>query len=146
MPGSYKPKKGHCLLIPSGTSFHPGRQHLFVFLTNACPANSHLAVSFSTVRQGIAHDSTCIIEVGEHSWVESQSYIFYAKPQQLFRPNIVKCIDGRIYTPKDDCSASLLERICKGLMESAFTPRWAKEYFRINGDCGFRRSRPCIPI
>jgi hypothetical protein len=130
MPDSYKPTKGHCLLIPSGTDRH----HLFVLITNACPANSYLAVSFSSIRPGIAHDSTCVVEAGAHSFLEVESYVLYARPKQLFRPGLSTCVSSRLYTQKDDCDADLLERVRAGLTGSAFTPRWAKEYFRINGE------------
>jgi hypothetical protein len=120
------------LLVPSGTLSDPSRHHLFVLVTNACNANFHLAISISSIKSGISHDPTCIIEKDEHPFVDLRSYVVYARPQQLLRPNIVRCADGRIYTPKEDCNAAVLQRICDGVMESSFTPRWAKSYFATN--------------
>jgi hypothetical protein len=133
MPSSPRTLKGNCFLIPSGTLFHPGRHHLFVLLTNVCPANTHIAVSLSSIKPGVSHDSTCIVDPGEHPFIEVSSFVLYAKPQQLFRSGIAKSIGSRIYTAKEDCESVLLERIRAGLMSSPFTPRWAKDYFRMNG-------------
>jgi hypothetical protein len=125
----YRPLKGHCFLIPSGTSFHPGRQHLFVLVTNACPAHSFLAVSLSSIKRGISHDPTCTVEAGEHPFLQVDSYVVYAKPQQLFRPGLTKCITGRIYTQKENCEAEVLERIRDGVMESPIYSAVGKAIF-----------------
>jgi hypothetical protein len=77
------------LLVPSGTLSDPSRHHLFVLVTNACNANFHLAISISSIKSGISHDPTCIIEKDEHPFVDLRSYVVYARPQQLLRPNIV---------------------------------------------------------
>lgn len=134
MPGNFVPIKGSTLLIPSGTAVNPAGQHLFIVLTNRCVQEQHLLVSISTVRANRPHDATCLIENGEHDFVQAQSYVLYAMPRQLPHIGIVKCVAGSLYFPKTDCSANLLQKICDGVSVSPMTPRWAKEYFRINCD------------
>lgn len=128
----YAPIKGSTLLIPSGTSSDPGKQHLFVVITNPCLAGQQLLVSISTVKAGQAHDPTCLVQAGSHPFIQADSYVFYAKPRQLPRQGIIKCVAGTLFTPKDECEAQLLARIREGLAISPFTPRWAKEYYRVN--------------
>lgn len=87
----------------------------------------------STIKPQRAYDTTCVIKAGEHPFAEADSFIFYAKPQQLGSEGIEKCVVGGTYIPKDDCDPEVLKRICEGISASPFTSRWAKEYFRING-------------
>ena len=134
MLGDYTPTKGSTLLIPSGTSSNPDGKHLFFILTNPCAGNQHLLVSATSVKPARAHDPTCLLAAGAHPFIEHQSYIFYAGVKQLPHSGIIKCVSGTIYTPKEPCDPQLLERIRAGVTVSAMTPRWAKEYFRINGN------------
>lgn len=134
MPGNYTPNKGCTLLIPSGTAARPDTKHLFFALTNPCVGNQHLLVSASSIRDGRVHDATCELAVGDHPFIEAKSYIFYAKPIQLPHQGIIKCVSSAIYVAKEDCNPEVFARIRAGLTESPMTPRWAKEYFRINKD------------
>ncbi len=130
----YLPRKGCTLLIPSGTAFNPDGQHLFVVLTNPCGAGQHLLVSISSVKPNRSYDPTCVLQAGEHPFLDRQSYVFYAKIQQRPGAGIISCVKSGLFIPKEDCDASVLKKICDGVTDSPMTPRWAKEYFRRNGD------------
>jgi hypothetical protein len=134
MPNEYKPAKGSALLIPSGTPANPSGKHLFVVLTNPCEGNQHLLVSISSIKPDRYCDPTCSLEVAEHEFIEQQSFVFYQRPKQLPHVGIVKCTKSGLYSPKKDCTAELLEKIRAGIIASPMTPRWAKEYFRINAN------------
>lgn len=133
-PDSYLPSKGCALLIPSGTLSNPDLKHLFAVVTNKCNGAQHLLVSISSVKPNRAFDSTCILEVGGHPFIDTQSFVFYAKPQQLGHAGIIRCVNGGLYIEKEDFHPSILKKICDGIAVSAMTPRWAKEYFRVNKD------------
>ncbi|MFX4354904.1 hypothetical protein ABTA30_18535, partial [Acinetobacter baumannii] len=72
---------GDTLLVPSG----PSGNHLFVVLFDPqVPIDTsfgkklHLAqVNFTSVRPGMIHDTSCIIESGEHEFISHQSYVNY---------------------------------------------------------------------
>jgi hypothetical protein len=132
MPDEYKPSKGCSLLIPSGTTSNPNNKHLFVVLTNPCEGGFHLLASVSSVKPNRSHDSTCLLEAEEHPFIQHQSYVLYAKAQQLGHAGIVKCVKTGLYVPKEPFGRTLLDRISAGLAASPMTPRWAKEYFRVN--------------
>jgi hypothetical protein len=68
--------------------------HLFFVVTNKCPDNRHLLLSVSSVKIGHFHDSTCVIGIGEHAFVTTESLIFYSKPQLLHHDNLAKCVAG----------------------------------------------------
>ena len=132
MPDNYLPAKGSALLIPSGTVSNPDGKHLFVVLTNPCAAGQHLLVSVSSVKPGRAHDSTCLLEAAEHPFIEQQSYVFYARPRQIGHAGIIKCVGAGLYVAKEACEQAVLQKVCAGLSASPMTPRWAKEYYRVN--------------
>jgi hypothetical protein len=124
--------KGSALLIPSGTPANPGGKHLFIVLTNPCTGNQHLLVSVTSVKPDRYCDPTCTLEAAEHEFLQQQSFVFYQRPRQLSNAGIIKCAKSGLYTPKEDCTAELLEKVRVGLTNSPMTPRWAKEYFRVN--------------
>ena len=130
----YQPSKGCTLLIPSGPPLIPDGMHLFVVLTDQCDGKQHLLTSISSVKEGRWHDPTCVLEEGAHPWLEHQSYVFYQRPQQLTHAGIIKCVKSGLYIPKENLDEAVLKKICAGVNDSAMTPRWAKEYFRQNGD------------
>jgi hypothetical protein len=108
--------------------------HLFVVLTNQCDSKQHLLASISSVKEGRWHDPTCVLEEDAHPWLGHQSYVLYQRPQQLTHAGIIKCVKSGLYIPKENCNEAVLKKICAGVNDSAMTPRWAKEYFRQNGD------------
>ena len=132
MPSDYDPSKGCTLLIPSGTASDPDAKHLFVVVTNRCDGGFHLLISVSSVKPNRIYDPTCLLEAGEHPFLDRQSYVFYAMPRQLGHAGMIKCVSTGLYVPKDSCTQAVLEKIRNGITASAMTPRWAKEYFRIN--------------
>jgi hypothetical protein len=130
----YLPSKGCTLLIPSGTIFNPDGRHLFVVLTNPCEGGLHVLASISSVKPNRSYDSTCVLQAGEHPFLDRQSFVFYAKIQQVPHAGIIRCVKSGLYIPKENCDATVLKRIGEGVTESPMAPRWAKEYFRRNGD------------
>jgi hypothetical protein len=130
----YLPRKGCRLLIPSGTAFNPDGQHLFVVLTNPCEGGLHLLASISSVKPNRSYDSTCVLQAGEHPFLDRQSYVFYAKVRQILHAGIIRCAKSGLYIPKENCAPAVLKKIGQGVTESPMTPRWAKEYFRRHGD------------
>jgi hypothetical protein len=132
MPGDYDPSRCCALLIPSGTISSPDKLHLYFLVTSRCPANCHLAISVSTIKEGISFDPTRVFEPGEHPFIRFRSYGFYARPEQLRAERIIAMVKGWIYKRHDDCSQEFYVKLSSGLLESPFTPRWAKNYFLDN--------------
>lgn len=132
MPAEWKPAKKKCLLIPSGTANDPDRHHLFVILTDRCVDGFHLAVSVSSIKDGIKHDDTCLLDSGCHEFITKHSFVMYGRIQKLRSESIEKCVGGWVYKPKQDLSDDQFVRIAEGVATSPFTPRWAKTYFKDN--------------
>lgn len=94
----WQPSAGATLLIPSG----PAGSHLFVVLCDPVVFPGYgsracvVLVNLSSVRPGIHHDPTCVLQPGCHPFVETESYVRYR--------------DARIYG-----IVELIERVGQGL-------------------------------
>lgn len=126
----YISARGHTLLIPSGTANNPDQSHLFVVITDRCPANRHLLVNLTTIRAGIHHDPACIVEAGEHPFATERSYIAYRLARTDHAGHLMRCVDGWTFRQKENVSPELLQRICEGVLRSEFIKRADRTYFR----------------
>jgi hypothetical protein len=111
------------LLIPSGPD-----NHLHVIVTEECD-NCHLLVGFSSIKQDIFCDHTCIVKGGEHKSLPHDSYAIYKYIVQKPNSTIIHCVNKGLFIPKNDMDESLFHRVCTGLKKSPFAPKWAKDYY-----------------
>lgn len=125
----YVAHKQATLLIPSGPS---DGMHLYVIMTDACRDNQHLLISISTIRKNKYFDDTCTINIGEHSFITDDSYVYYKEPLLRKSESISKCIDGCYFIEKEDINAPVFQLICNGIARSKFTPKWAEDYYNAN--------------
>lgn len=102
--------------------------HLFMLVTNQHPSGFFLGLSISTIKPGRAHDSTCLIGVGEHRFVTGPSFLDYSKPLQLSTANLTKLVGSGYYPRHDDISAQLLARVCAGIMVSPRVAGWVRQF------------------
>jgi hypothetical protein len=123
---TYVARRGDAFLIDTSND-----KHLFVVVTDADKNGMHLLLSVSTIRpEARTIDRTCVIPAGAHEFIKKPSFVYYRKPEQRSAAHIAKCVDGRSFVPKEAVAPALLERICAGILISAQTPRWAKDFFR----------------
>lgn len=84
-----------------------------------------LMASLSTVRPGIPHDPTCVLQPGSHPFVVQDSYVVYG----AMRIDRVVDLDTRVaqgfFVPHDPMPAALLQRIQAGRLAS---PRTKQEF------------------
>ena len=129
---TFRPQKKATLLMPSGPPDDPERRHLWIILTDPCQDEANLIVNVTTFRDGRFHDPTCVMEVGEHKRVTVRSWIEYRRARAIHSAALVKGEAAWLYHPAEPATDALFERICKGLLDSDFTPIRIKHYF--NGD------------
>ncbi|MEL5876056.1 hypothetical protein [Cereibacter sphaeroides] len=101
-------------------------------MTNACVHAQHLLLSISSIKEGIWHDSTCVLDPGCHEFVKRPSFVLYAKAERVRAQGLIKCVEGWIYTPRARLDDEVFARVCAGVDASPHTPRWAKAYFAEN--------------
>ncbi len=120
---------GQTLLVPSG----PGL-HLFflilgpVVLADYGSAPQLAMVSATTLREGVPHDPACVLEAGEHPFIQHRSYLAYRYMRLDSSAHVEKMVSGAVWKPHDPCAGDILQRIVSGVCQSRLTPR---EYKRI---------------
>ena len=119
---SFRTQKKGTLIIPSG-----GKDHLFVILTAKCDEGQHLLVNFSSIYEGAFHDDSCVVNEGEHPFINRSSYIVYRQARIDKATHLIKC-----FKPREPVSDELFKRICAGLLLSRHTPKRIKQYFMEN--------------
>lgn len=118
-------KEGSSLLVPSG----PSGLHLFVIalgplvLDDYGSAPQVLMVSATTLREGLPHDDACILEAGDHPFIQHRSYIAYRYARLDSASHVEKMVASQIWHPKEPCSTELLDRIITGFLRSRLVPR-----------------------
>lgn len=127
---TYLPMKGGTLLVPSGSPSKPDGKHLFVILNAACSAGRHAMVSLSTIRDDQHHDASCILEIGEHEFVKSRSFIRYnlARIEATFAlQNAVYASDYLVRAPM---IPSVVDRMIAGALTSDFASGVLVKYLK----------------
>ncbi len=122
---AYVPYKKGTVLIPTG-----GTKHLFVILTDKCPAGEHLLVNVSSIKPNMKHDTTCIVNAGEHRFITKDSYVEYRRAEIIAAARLSKLVDTFVYTAHDDVTDDLLLAIRDGVEDSPFTARRILNYFK----------------
>ena len=120
------------LLIPSGSG--DDGKHLYVVLTNPCDAGQCLLVSWSRIKENRFFDPACRLEPGEHEFITQPTFVEYRLSRILSCDHIIKCVAGWYFTPKDDVSDEVCDRMRAGLEASEFTSRRVLVYFNANRD------------
>ena len=124
---SYIPSKGKCFLIPSGPQ--EDGKHLFVIITNKCPADCHLLLSISSVEPGEYYDPACLLRPGDHPFVKHLSFVMYSKAVIISHDDITKQVHDFAFLIKDDASDELVEKIRAGIPVSKRSTKKIKAYF-----------------
>lgn len=121
---TYQSKRCDTLLIPTG----PTGDHLFAIATDVCANGSHLLLNVSTIYDGVFHDPTCEIEIGEHPFVVRRSYVAYQYAQIQSSARLAQMVAGWVYKIHKPASQELTDKMLAGVTDSPFTPRYVKKY------------------
>lgn len=116
---------GATLLMPSGAD----GDHLYVVLNEPKPFSTYgsqpcvVLVNVSTVRQGVRHDPTCLLDAGCHPFVKQDSYVVYrsARIEQVSR--VQRLVQQGLFKPHTPFEEGLLAVVKVGLRSSPFTTR-----------------------
>ncbi len=123
----FVPYRRATLLIPSGPAHDPDRKHLFIVLTDPAEVLEYtekhsLLVGVGTVQPGLPHDPTCLLHAGDHEFIRHRSYVHYARALIEPSQSILNGVKKGLLVPKDMLVEDIFARVCKGLVESRFTP------------------------
>ena len=121
---SFLPLKcGDTFLIPKTAR---DTEHLWIIVTEIDANNGNAVCVNVTTRQSYS-DTTLVLQVGDHSFITHESVINYSDAREMPIPLVEQALQTRtsrfVCEPRDPCSASLLNRIQKGLITSKQTPK-----------------------
>ncbi len=123
---------GKTLLVPSGPQDH---SHLFVMVLGPIQIPSygsqpHVAmVSATTIRPNIPYDNACVLNPGDHPFIQHPSYIAYRWMRFDPSTHVDRMVQTNSWKPHQDCSQALTQKIIDGVCLSKQTPREFKMLF-----------------
>ena len=68
-------------------------------------------VSATTLRDGVPHDSACVLKAGDHAFVQHRSFLAYRYMRLDVSQQVEKMVSSAVWKPHDPCSSDLLKRI-----------------------------------
>lgn len=93
------------------------KRHLRIIISDSNEQNEFLTVPMDTLRNGF-QDKSCVIEVGEHSFIKAKSFINYAYAEVLNFTQVFNGLNQGVLVRKEDVSEDLLRRIQEGAKKS----------------------------
>ena len=122
---------GQTLLVPSG----PGLHLFFLILGPVVLADYGFSpqlvmVSVTSLRHGVPYDSACVLEAGDHSFVQHRSYLAYRYIRLDDSHHVERMVHSGVWKPHDPCPSDLLKRVVAGVCQSRLTPREFKRIFQ----------------
>ena len=120
------------VLIPSGPVGDEDRKHLFIILTDPNAEKLILRVNITKIYAGVFHDPACVLHPGDHEFITSPSYLFYASAKIQSADEIVRGVKDGVLIPKPSLDTGVFALVCKGLRESRFTPPAVKAFYEAN--------------
>jgi hypothetical protein len=130
---AFQPIRKATLLMPSGPASDPERLHLWIVLTDPCPMEANLIVSVSSIKEGIYHDPSCVIEAGEHRRIKIPSYVEYRRARTIHSAALVAGERAWLYHADEPITDDLFKRICDGLEQTEHIAPRLRRYFLGNG-------------
>ncbi|WP_372993072.1 hypothetical protein [Sulfitobacter sp.] len=119
---------GTAFLVPSGPAEY---LHLNIVGTAQIePPDMRLLIPISSIKDGVFHDQTCVLDVGEHPFITKPSFVFYRHIQQRSATKISMCLENGDFIAKDSASEALIAKIIAGIPASNFTAPWVLNFFQ----------------
>lgn len=112
----YSPYKGACLSIPFNNV-----PHLFVVMNGPCKDGNCLLVMVSTIKPDQRYDDTCVLNAGDHAYINRPSYLVYRSAETMRAAHITKMVGLKYYEERDDMESKVFQRIVEGLFASEDT-------------------------
>ena len=120
---SFEPCEAATLLMPSGPSLH-----LFVIVTRPCPDFYITLVNIDTVYPNKFYDSTCVLGVGDHPFINRPSWVNYRNAKRQYVPALKHGVAARKFIPRPQMHSSAFERVCDGFLASPHVRPSVKSY------------------
>lgn len=125
---SYVPYRKAGLLIPFNEV-----PHLWAIMNDECSAGLCLTIMITSIRAGKYYDPACVLNAGDHSFIQHPSYLLYRMAETLPANRISRLVSKNYYITKDDFDSVVFARIAEGIRKSEDTPLRIVRYANENG-------------
>jgi hypothetical protein len=120
--------KGDAILIPTGD-----KKHLFIVIAGPSVPPPHpsqaLLVPICTYENKPSQDPTCLLNVGDHSFLKAASYAAYSQSRLESTNAIDTYITNGQFMLHDRFQTAVLQRVIDGLALSDRTKPFALDFF-----------------
>ena len=124
----FAPIRRMTLWIPgTGPSHDPERGHLFIILTDPCPAGMNLLVPVCSA--GPKSDTTCLLGAGDHPFLKKKSFVAYHLLNTYAATPLVEQEQKKIIRCKGLLDEKIFALVCSGVQTSRSSPPIYKRYF-----------------
>ena len=124
-------KLGDTFLMPETQH---GTEHLYIVISDPDPEGKAVCVNVTTAYA--FSEKTCVLQKGDHPFIEHESVIRYQYAKILDLSLVEKALSAKqskfVCEQRQPCSNELLCRVQEGLERSKMVTRSVKEYF-LNG-------------
>ncbi len=126
----YSPYRRGTVLAPVG-----GLNHLHVVCNdpvfygyNAC--DSVLTVNITSIHESQPHDPACVLNQGEHPFIQHPSYVYYADAVIWKVPSVINRQQSGELIPKQDLEEEIFQRVLNGFEISDHTIKRVLKFYR----------------
>ena len=103
--------------------------HLHILCSNVDATGRHIVASMETLEEHI--DKSCILNVGDHTFVQKPSVIFYARMKYMLAHDLEYGLQHGFYKWRPRLREPILQRVLDGLCASDFV----SERIRLDAGC-----------
>lgn len=111
--------------------YGPG-PHLFAVMNDPCKDGLCLTLMISSIKDGKAHDATCVLNVGDHPFVKKPSSVVYRLATTARAIHIGSMVDKKVYVHREDWDPAVFNRIAQGIYQSDNTSLGMVKYAAAN--------------
>jgi hypothetical protein len=129
----FAPIRRATIRMPSGPKHDPGRDHLFVLVTDPITVDGVkkiLVVPLSSIKPYCGHDATCCLVIGDHPYINKPSFIDYSMAKVLSATSIQSQVDLGFFEAREMVSPQVMAKICAGILASPSTPPSARDFYQ----------------
>jgi len=118
-------------LVPSG----PAGNHLFFVISGPSVLDGYgssphvITACICTLDVDIPHDAACILQPGDHPFIQHPSYVSYRHMRVDPVAHVDQMLVKNLWQAHIDCAATLHQRITAGVCASRLSPREFKRLF-----------------
>ena len=87
----------------------------------------------SSIKDNRIHDAACVLDDGDHPYVDRPSYMVYRMAETMQAARISKMVELKYYEQRVNMDPAIFDKICAGLFASEETKLRIIKYAKAQG-------------